>query len=221
MDHARRPLDVLVDELLPTLTRMAERYMMRERPDHTFQSGGTLVSEAYIRVRESGRGPMTEDDFLGLMSASMRRILIEHARGRRALKRGARWTRVGLDQELVETGDEREHCFDLDDALAALGRRHPHLARLVELRVVGGLSPARTAATLGISTRQAARRWDRALAWLRRRLGAGSDDAAAPHAPAPSRGAGAYPRPSSSTKRSTSSVYERRPSSLPSPSTST
>lgn len=173
MDDRARPLDALVTALMPALQRMGERYMMRENPDHSFQSAGTLVSEAYIRVRQSGPATLTEADVLGLMSAAMRHILIDHGRGRRAIKRGARWRKVAFEEDLLATGEERgQTLVDLAAALAALADHSPRLARVVELRVFAGMAPGRVALALGVSPRQVRRLWSRALAWLQHWFGA-------------------------------------------------
>jgi RNA polymerase sigma factor (TIGR02999 family) len=100
----------------------------------------------------------------------MRRILIESARRKRALKHGGGWQRHDLlDAELAidSTGDD---LFAVDEALAELATREPECARLVELRFFAGLTLEDAAACLGISPRTAYRHWAYARAWLRREL---------------------------------------------------
>jgi len=103
----------------------------------------------------------------------MRRILIDHARRRKAGKRGDGWERVTLDHVVDDSG---EHAIDLlavEDALGELGRLHERQVRVVELRFFGGLTIPETAEVLGVSTGTIDNDWSMARAWLTCRLGGG------------------------------------------------
>ena len=159
------------DELLPLvyneLRRLAHRKMAAERPDHTAQATG-LVHEAYIRLVDvetpphwNGRG-----HFFAAAAEAMRRILIESARRRSALKRGGEFKRIPLD-DIDEGHDESSaQVLAVDAAVSRLAEHDPVKAKLVELRYFGGLSIAEAAEVLQISTATANRHWAYARAWL-------------------------------------------------------
>jgi RNA polymerase sigma factor (TIGR02999 family) len=108
----------------------------------------------------------------------MRRILVDHARGRARDKRGGGALKVSLDEASAVSGQKAEELIALDDALAALAGFDPRKSKLVELRFFGGLSAEETAEVMGISTRTVEREWRLARAWLRRELNRGGDDEA-------------------------------------------
>jgi RNA polymerase sigma factor (TIGR02999 family) len=111
-----------------------------------------------------------------LFAQAMRRILVDHARRKRARKRDGQRVRVALDERLASVAAE-EDLLDLDDVLTRLARLDPPQARLVELRIFGGMTVAEAAAEMGLSKRSAEREWTAARAWLRRELApaAGND----------------------------------------------
>lgn len=164
------------DKLLPLvyreLRRLAAQKMASERLDHTFEATA-LVHEAYIRLVNSqtshhwnGRG-----HFYSAAAEAMRRILIESARRRSALKRGANnLQRVPLD--LVEPNshstDTRsaEKMLAVDSALNRLTDVDPAKAKLIELRFFAGLTIEEAAEAMQISTATANRMWAFARAWL-------------------------------------------------------
>jgi RNA polymerase sigma factor (TIGR02999 family) len=101
----------------------------------------------------------------------MHRILVDHARRKSARKRGGERVRVALEERLLSA--EAEHdLLELQDILEKLSQLDPEQARLVELRVFGGMTVAEAAAELGVSKRAAERDWTAARAWLRRELAA-------------------------------------------------
>ena len=165
-----------LDELMPLvyneLRRLAVSHLRRERDDHTLQPTA-LVHEAYLRlaaVRDGGFDDRAH--FFGAAANAMRRILVDHARARKAQKRGADVQRVNLDEALVAGIDPRLDLVALDEALQQLAVVSPLKERVVELRYFGGLSIEQTAAVLGIAPATVKRHWAFARVWLYRALSA-------------------------------------------------
>jgi RNA polymerase sigma factor (TIGR02999 family) len=100
----------------------------------------------------------------------MRRILVDHARARRALKRGSPAVRVTFDEALVVTNELREDFVLLDDALQALATFDERKSRVIELRFFGGLSVEEAASVLSVSPETVMRDWRLAKAWLQREM---------------------------------------------------
>ncbi len=165
--EARGRLVALVYE---DLRALAAAYLGRERPGHTLQPTA-LVHEAFCRL--FGNCKVAWDGrahFFGAAGEAMRRILVDYARRRRALKRGGGAERTALTDEPAE-----ESCLStvlaVDEALGRLGDEHERKRKLVELRFFAGLSLEEAAATLEISPATAKRDWAFAKAWLYRELG--------------------------------------------------
>ena len=156
-----RLLPLVYDEL----RRQADRYLHRERSDHTLQATA-LVHEAYLRLIDQKVSWANRAHFFGVAAEMMRRILIDHARSRQAAKRGSGGIKISLD-DVLDLSDERAaDLIALDDALKALADFDPQKARVVELRFFGGLSIEETAAVLGVGTATITRQWRLAKAWL-------------------------------------------------------
>lgn len=161
------------DELLPLiydeLRRRAAAHLRHERRGHSFQPTA-LVHEAWLRLVDQKMPWKNRAHFFGLASEMMRRILVDHARGKRRGKRSGRWIRVELD-EAVAISEQRDiDLVLLDKALHELAELDPRHARVVELRFFGGLTLEETAEVLGISPATVKRDWSLARAWLYRRL---------------------------------------------------
>jgi RNA polymerase sigma-70 factor (ECF subfamily) len=175
VDHAvRAQLDRLVPALYDDLRRIAERSMRRERSGHHLEPA-SLVSEAYLRLAEQTRAQWrSREHVLAAAAQVMRRILVDHARSRHAMKRGGDTTELPLDEELAGSiAAPEEEGIDLailDDALARLAEIDPQAVRVVELRYFAGLTLEETAAVLSISTATVKRDWALARAWLYREL---------------------------------------------------
>lgn len=151
------------------LRRLAARFMRSETPGQTLQPTA-LVHEAYLQLaNRMTLARFDRDQFLGLASASMRRILVDHARRRGAAKRGGGLRRIELDPELT-VGERESFVVGLDRALDRLVAMDPQQARLVELRFFGGLSVEETARVLGVSGRTVNREWLIAKGWLHREI---------------------------------------------------
>lgn len=175
LDATRRGDAAAYDRLLPLLYNelraIAGKHMRGERPDHTLQPTA-LVHEAFLRL--VGGSPAHFEDrthFLRAASQAMRRVLVDYARARSAAKRSGD-LRVTLDESLAGHDDRIVDLLVLDDALTRLAAAEPRWARVVELRVFGGLEVPEVASTLGISPATAKRDWQFAKGWLARELGA-------------------------------------------------
>ncbi len=171
-----------LDQVLPLiydeLQELARHHLGRERAGHTL-TPTALVHEAYLklvdqtRVQWQGRG-----QFLGVASLAMRRILVNHARDRKRLKRGGDAARLSLTEGLEVAAPGVEHDDDfiirLDGLLDRLAQFDPRAARVVECRYFAGLDVDETAAALDLGSATVKRDWALARAWLRREL-AGAD----------------------------------------------
>lgn len=158
--------------LYDELRGLAHHLMGRERSGHTLQTTA-LVHEAFLRL--GGEKRIRFEDrghYMRLSARAMRRVLIDHARLKKGLKRGGGGEREAL--ELVEpTGlDPGFDLVDLDDALTELAEADPQLAQLVELRYFGGFTIEDTAEALGVSPGTVKNHWKVARMWLKSRMGA-------------------------------------------------
>lgn len=161
-----RLMPIVYDEL----RRLAGAYMARERPGQTLQATA-LVHEAYLRLlkdkRQDWRG---RSHFLAIAARSMRQILIERARARKAAKRGGSRDPVTLEEGTVADDERPLELLAIDEALGRLAEVDPQPARAVELRYFGGLTIEETAEAMGISPATVKRHWTVARAWLRREV---------------------------------------------------
>jgi RNA polymerase sigma factor (TIGR02999 family) len=149
---------------------VARAYMRRERMGHSLQPTA-LVNEAYLRLVDSSRVHWRDrTHFLAVAAQLMRRILVDHARGRRARKRGGERVRVTLAEIPAAAADPAIDLIALDDALSKLAQLDPRKARVVELRFFGGLTIDEAARVLNLSGDTLGRDWIAAKAWLRRAL---------------------------------------------------
>ena len=168
------------ERLLPAvyaeLKHQAARAMRGERSGHTLEPTA-LVHEAYLRLVDQRRAEWrSRAHFFGVAAQVMRRVLVDHARGRHAAKRGGAMERVTLgDADGAAASPDAPGggvgVLALHDALDRLAAFDPEQARVVELRYFGGLSIDETAAALGVSAATVKREWAIARAWLRRELG--------------------------------------------------
>jgi RNA polymerase sigma factor (TIGR02999 family) len=159
------------DQLLPLvyseLRRRAASYLRRERAGHTLQPTA-LVHEAYLRLCEQNAGWKNREQFFALASRIMRRVLVDHARARKARKRATAPTRVTL----ADSSESREiDLIALDEALDELAGADERQARIVELRYFGGLRLEEVASALDVSLATVNREWRSARAWLFQRMG--------------------------------------------------
>jgi RNA polymerase sigma factor (TIGR02999 family) len=163
--------EALVPLVYAELRRQAQLALRREGEGHTLQATA-LVHEAWLRLDGQHEARWeSRTQFLAVAAQMMRRVLVDHARTRLALKRGGGATQVTLgdaDQTAAESGNV--DVLALDDALARLAVMDPRKARLVELRYFAGLSIPEAAEAMGISQATVGREWAVARMWLRREL---------------------------------------------------
>jgi RNA polymerase sigma factor (TIGR02999 family) len=160
--------DRLIPVVYDELRRRAAAHLRRERREHTFKPTD-LVHETYLRLCQQSAGWQNREQFFGVASRLMRRILVDHARARGAAKRG-RALRVTLVEGLLDAAPTEPDLLDLDAALVELEALDERQGSLVELRFFGGLTLEEAATSLGISRATANREWAMAKAWLFRRL---------------------------------------------------
>ncbi len=163
-------LDALVPLVYDELRRLAHHYLRQERSDHILQSTA-LVHEAYLRL--AGQHPpewQNRAHFFGIAARIMRQILVEHARGRDAAKRGGQACRLTLDAAIALPTQLDVDVVELDKALTGLAELDPQQSRIVELRFFGGLTIEDTSEVLGISPATVKRDWVTARAWLFRAM---------------------------------------------------
>jgi len=152
------------------LRGLAERQLGREPEGHTL-SATALVHEAYMRLIDYTRMEWTgRVHFMAVASTAMRRILVDHARSQRSLKRGGKRRRISIDAIQLGTDDQVELLVAVDAALERLAQHNARQARVVECRFFGGMTEEATAEALGIGLRTVKRDWARAKGWLYREL---------------------------------------------------
>jgi RNA polymerase sigma-70 factor (ECF subfamily) len=164
-DQAR---ERLIPVVYQELRRRAAAHLRRERREHTFRPTD-LVHETYLRLCEQNSAWQNREQFFGVASRLMRRILVDHARARGAAKRG-RALRVTLIEGVQDAAAAEPDMLDLDAAMNELHALDERQSQLVELRYFGGLTLDEAAAALGVSRATANREWAMAKAWLFLRL---------------------------------------------------
>jgi RNA polymerase sigma factor (TIGR02999 family) len=167
----RAALDEMMPSIYSELKRLARIYLSRERGDHTLQPTA-LVHEAYMKLVEQRRVDWrNRAHVLGVAARMMRRVLLHHAEDRNAQKRYGALERVTLDEAIAAL--ESNAAVDLSQlnvALDKLAARDERQARIVELRVFGGLTIDETAEAVGLSPATVKRDWNVARLFLRREL---------------------------------------------------
>ena len=161
-----RLLPLVYDEL----RRVARARLRGERPGHSLQATA-LVHEAYLRlVGEGGASPHTRAQLFAMAARLMREILVDHARKKKARKRGGGDTVIALDESAPAPTSSPVDVLALDEALSDLATVDPRLCQVVELRFFAGLTIDETAEALKVSTATVERDWTVAKAWLHQRL---------------------------------------------------
>lgn len=165
--------EALLPLVYTELRKLAARRLARETPGQSLQAT-ELVHEAYLRLvgpehRPGGRWD-SRAHFFAAAAEAMRRILIDRARAKGALKRGGNPKRLRLDLDALASDELQAELLDLDEALEKLAAEDPGKAQLVQLRFFAGLTLEEAAGMLGISPATADRHWSYARAWLYRKL---------------------------------------------------
>ena len=165
-DGRQEALDRLLPQIYAELRRLASSYLRRERRDHTLQPTA-LVHEAFLKlVDQRAVRWQNRAHFFGIAAQAMRRILVDHARGHAADKRGAGAERVSLDDAQLAGAMPDIDILALDEVLTRLATLDPQQSRVVDLRFFGGLTMEETAEVLHISPATVGRDWTMAKAWL-------------------------------------------------------
>lgn len=159
-------LEKLIPLVQPELQRLAHHYMSRERPGHTLQTTA-LLDDAYLQLADNTH-PQWQNraHFFAAAAQLMRRIMVDHARQRQALKRGGGAIRVTLDEAAAVTQTRAADLLALDEALEKLATFDQRKAQVVELRYFGGLTMEEIAEVLKIHVNTVTRDWIAARAWL-------------------------------------------------------
>jgi RNA polymerase sigma factor (TIGR02999 family) len=157
-------------ELLPLvyaeMRRLAARHIASERLDHTLQPTA-LVHEAYLKLVDQRRVDWrNRAQFVGVAAMIMRRILVNHARDRAAVKRGGGMERVSLSVTVDALGRSELDLVSLHEALDRLSILDPRAGRIVELKFFGGLTTEEIGEVLKLSSATVERDWSFARAWL-------------------------------------------------------
>ena len=162
-----------VEDLFPLvyaeLRRRAGALMRRERSTHTLQPTA-LVHEAYLKLVDQKLPWKDRAHFFGVAARAMREVLVDHARRRGAGKRGPGRTRLSIETADVSVAPRSVDLLALDEALKGLSTLDVRQARLVELRLFGGLTVEESAEIVGCSPATASRDYRHAEAWLRSRM---------------------------------------------------
>jgi RNA polymerase sigma-70 factor (ECF subfamily) len=154
----------------PELRRLAAGYLRRERPDHTLQAT-ELVNEVYLRVAGHAQQLKDSGHLRAVAARGMRQVLVDHARRRRAGKRGGEACKIDLDGLEIGCPAMDEKVLALDEALSRLSEWDARQARVVELKFYGGLTNEEIGEVLGMSSRTVEREWKQARDWLYHEIG--------------------------------------------------
>jgi RNA polymerase sigma factor (TIGR02999 family) len=166
----RDALERLMPLVYERLRLIAGNYLKGERKGHTLESTA-LVHEAFLRlIDQRGVDWQNRAHFFGIASQMMRRILVDHARKRRAAKRDGVEFRLSVAERLFPVAGREPDLLALDDAIDALAALDADQARVVELRYFGGLTIEETAEAMGTSPATVKREWSTAKLWLGRQI---------------------------------------------------
>jgi RNA polymerase sigma factor (TIGR02999 family) len=170
----KEALDKLMPIVYDELRRQAARYLRREQAGHTLQTTA-LIHEAYVRLVDQRNVQwQNRAHFFGIAAQMMRRILVDHARGKRRAKRGGSDVKVSLADTTIPVKERDLDVVSLDEALTRLAEIDEQQSKVVELRFFSGLTVEETAEVMGISPATVKRDWSMAKAWLHRELSGAS-----------------------------------------------
>ena len=159
-------MDALFPVVYEELRQVARRHLQREPSGHTLTTTD-LVHQAYVQLADQTRAHWTSRaHFMAVAAMAMRRILVDHARSRRAVRNGGALQRVPLESVAPAAEERADLLVALDEALDRLRRLDERQARVVECRFFGGMTEEETAEALGIGVRTARRDWVKAKSWL-------------------------------------------------------
>jgi len=159
-------LHQLIDIVHDELHKLAARHIKRERQGHSLQTTD-LLNEAFAKLVDKKQIEWkNRTHFFAVAAQIMRRILIDHARTRLSVKRGAGGQKVSLEHVALVSETRAEELISLDAALMELGKIDPRKSRIVELKFFGGLTTEEIAELEQLSVRSIEREWRKAKAWL-------------------------------------------------------
>lgn len=171
----RTALDELMTLVHRELRSLAAVQLRIERPNHTLQPSA-LVNEVFLKLVSQRRARWeSRGQFFAVAARTMRRVLVDYARRRRAAKRGAEPKKVALESTAIVT-DPGVELLDLERALSRLEALDPQQAQVVELRIFAGCTIEETAEALGISPATVKREWRMGQVWLQGELGSSPVD---------------------------------------------
>lgn len=166
----REALARLTPLVYQELHRLAQRYMSRERGDHTLQTTA-LVNEVYLRLVDASQVRwQNRAHFFAVAANVMRHILVDFARRAQYQKRGGGARQIELEEALDMSADRTPDLIALDDALNSLSNLDPRQSQVVELKFFGGLNYDEIAEVLKVSEGTVRRDWRLARTWLYREL---------------------------------------------------
>jgi RNA polymerase sigma-70 factor (ECF subfamily) len=169
-EGARQAAADLMPLVYQELRALAAARLRDERSGHTLQPTA-LVHEAFLKLAEQTRaGFRNREHFFAVAAEAIRRVLVDHARARRANKRNPGGERLSIQAALDSMDEPGVDLLGLDDALTRLAALNERQAKVVELRYFGGLNVDATAAYLGVSEGTVKGDWRLARAWLEREL---------------------------------------------------
>ncbi|HJT80365.1 MAG TPA: sigma-70 family RNA polymerase sigma factor [Chthoniobacterales bacterium] len=174
----KQALEKLIPLVQPELQQLAHRYMSRERPGHTLQTTA-LLNDAYLKLADKTH-PQWQNraHFFAVAAQLMRRIMVDHARQRQALKRGGGALRVTLDDSVASPEARSAELLALDEAMEKLATFDKRKAEVVEMRYFGGLTMEEIAEVMKVHVNTVMRDWKAARAWLFAALNGETMDAA-------------------------------------------
>lgn len=166
LDRRGDPESELAD-VYAQLRALADRQMRFQPKHHTLQASA-LVNEAWLRLKDAeSLIARDREHFLAIAATAMRQILVDHARRKQAVKRAA-GERVSLQESALPVPSEQVDLLGFEDLLLRLESSEPRKAKVVELRVFGGMTIEEVARALGVSHMTVSTDWKIACAWLSR-----------------------------------------------------
>lgn len=169
-DGDQEALNKLVPLVYKELHRLASRYMRKENRNHTLQTSA-LVNEAYLKL--VGQKKLRWENrahFFGVAAQLMRRILVDHARTRTSLKRGAGLPKLSFDDVVIVSVDRAAEFLQMDRVLTTLSEFDPRKSRIVEMKIFCGLNMDEIAEIEKVSVGTIEREWRKAKLWLQREM---------------------------------------------------
>ncbi|MBE9564240.1 MAG: sigma-70 family RNA polymerase sigma factor, partial [Proteobacteria bacterium] len=162
-------LNELSEQVYTELRRLANKYMLAERSNHTLQAT-SLVNEAFIRLVKAELSYQDRNHFFSLAGRMMRRILVDHARSIKRDKRGSGVQQLTLHESIIQNNDSPQSILDLHEALESLSEFDSRKAEILELQFFAGLTVKEIADVIKVSPRTVERDIQFAKAWLHQRL---------------------------------------------------